>query len=809
MDSDKKNYSPTEQFFQKAPHLIERYAIHIILVVLFLTGIFAVGLTMLEVEEDFDRYAQEVPEQERLDQLEEDLDTAESTVVIYTDENVLSRSSLETLLAIEADLAESSTDLSITGIDSPASVIAQRLDPTARTPSEKLEAVEQASDEELVAAGQQADESPAFRGMLSTDFDQESVEVTHGLVQITHSFPEEMEDTEIVDRQLAIEEQYDQTDGEALAWSDQRLFEESNDAIDDSMALILPVVGIMLLGFLIVAYRDPIDVALAVATLVMTLVWTFGFAGFIGIPFDQVTIATVVLLLGLGIDFGIHVINRYREERVTGRSISESIVVSSRQLNVAFFIVSITAAIGFSANIISDLGPIRNFGIVAAFGILTMFVLFATFLPALKLTVETVRERYSLPSFGSSPFGAGGGSDILTYGYRLTANAPVAFLLVVALITGGAGFVAMDMEREYAADDFLPPEDNPSYTESLPGELQPDEYAAATVFTTFDEEFEFNPDESVVIGIEGDLTANGTLSEIQEAERDAPESFVDEEGEVMRVGIIPIIERYQSTSPEFRTAVQENDQTGNGLPDTELDQIYDSLFESPYSEQASMYLSEDRDVMKIEYATSGGADRGKIAADAEQFADAFPGDAVATGEVVVFDRLDEEMVDSAALSLLLAIVVTGLFLIVMYRVLEGRGSLGIVNLVPIVVSVVMLAVTMTLFRIPLNSLNATVFAVTVGVGLDYSVHVLHRFIDEYTATEEFHRSMLVTLRGTGGALTGSVLTTAFTMLALLLAITPLLSQFGVLMALGVTYSYLASLIVLPPALIVWDKYISL
>ncbi len=84
------------------------------------------------------------------------------------------------------------------------------------------------------------------------------------------------------------------------------------------MAIVMPIVVLLLLAFLAVAYRDPIDLVLGLLALVMTVVWTFGFLGYAGIPFGQMMIAVPVLLLAVGVDFGIHIVNRYREETVQG-----------------------------------------------------------------------------------------------------------------------------------------------------------------------------------------------------------------------------------------------------------------------------------------------------------------------------------------------------------------------------------------------------------------------------------------------------------------------------------------------------------
>jgi predicted RND superfamily exporter protein len=69
-------------------------------------------------------------------------------------------------------------------------------------------------------------------------------------------------------------------------------------------------------------------------------------------------------------------------------------------------------------------------------------------------------------------------------------------------------------------------------------------------------------------------------------------------------------------------------------------------------------------------------------------------------------------------------------------------------------------------------------------------------------------ALLATVRGTGGALTGSMLTTVSGLGVLWLAISPILGQFGHLIALSVRYSYLASVWVLPTTLDLWDRSVA-
>jgi predicted RND superfamily exporter protein len=140
--------------------------------------------------------------------------------------------------------------------------------------------------------------------------------------------------------------------------------------------------------------------------------------------------------------------------------------------------------------------------------------------------------------------------------------------------------------------------------------------------------------------------------------------------------------------------------------------------------------------------------------------------------------------------------------------LEGRPSLGLVNVLPIALTVAALASTMRYLDIPFNVLTGTSLSIAIGLGIDYSAHLLHRFVEEYDGATDVDGALLATVRGTGGALTGSMLTTVSGLGVLWLAISPILGQFGLLIALSVLYSYLASILVLPTTLVLWDRYVA-
>lgn len=309
----------------------------------------------------------------------------------------------------------------------------------------------------------------------------------------------------------------------------------------------------------------------------------------------------------------------------------------------------------------------------------------------------------------------------------------------------------------------------------------------------------------MTIYVEGQLREDSTLEMIHRAGEDPPQSFVAEDRRAESTSIVTVIKDYAAQDPEFAALVDRNDANGNGVPDDNLQTIYDELLTSPVSGQASSYLTEDYRKTRIVYTVEGDAEQDAIVADGQKVADRLRVDGVATGNTVVFKAVSDTIFMSAIKSLAIALAATAVFLIFIYQLLEGQWTLGVVNLLPIVVTVSLLAGSMRYLGIPLNALTATILAIAIGLGIDYSAHVVHRFADEYNEGADLYEALRLTVSGTGGALTGSMLTTTTGLGVLAIAITPVLGQFGIVTALSIFYSYLTALVVTPPALVVWER----
>ena len=790
---------------------------YVVAVFLLATVVFAAGTTAVSTDSGTEQFTEDLPEFDAIEKINNEFGSSfstsqGSTQLIQTGENVLSKKGLLRMLETMEELEEN-PDLRVESTSSAAALVAREIDPTATTAEEQVEALEGATKAEIRETVREIADERRFTGSVSNDLNEREPYASAALGTVTHNI--QVDSTggpgggggSMTSIQRQAEFTVDAQGGEIRVFGQGIVDDEFNRIIGDSLSIVVPAAILLIVLFLIVAYRDPFDLFIAVVALVMAVVWTLGFMGIAGIPFNENLVSLPPILLAVGIDFSIHSVNRYREERVSGKSIEDSMTISSDQLAVAFFIVAGTTAIGFGANLASALPPIRSFGTVAAVAIFFVLLVFGVFFPAAKVLSDRFRERYNLPEFGSAPLGTERSflGRFLPLAARAVRPAPVFALVLIFVVAGGSAYYATGVDTSFSQEDFLPPEEQPDYIESLPEPFAPGEYTVVREINFLEDNFQSGENDQVQMYLEGRMTEPGALEGIKSAGEDPPPTFIDEGREASYESVLSAVEALAERDEDFAAFVRRNDANGNGVPDSNLDELYDRLLSSEVDGLTMEYLAEDRRSAVVVYDVESDAEDAEVIEDARGVAEKHRLDATPTGQIVLFQAVSETILEDATKSLFLALALSLTFLVALYGYIERRPWLGVVNVIPVIVAVSLVGGSMRFFGIPFNAITATILAITIGLGVDYTVHTTHRFLDEYRNTSDAYEAIVITLRGTGGALTGSMLTTSTGTAVLVFAIIPIIGQFGVLTAMSVFYAYLTSIIVLPPALLVWAR----
>ena len=132
--------------------------------------------------------------------------------------------------------------------------------------------------------------------------------------------------------------------------------------------------------------------------------------------------------------------------------------------------------------------------------------------------------------------------------------------------------------------------------------------------------------------------------------------------------------------------------------------------------------------------------------------------------------------------------------------------LGVIAVGPIVLVLIWVLGTMALLGIPYTAITSIITALSIGIGVDYTIHVIHRHREEFSRLRNPEQAAIRTLATTGSALLGSALTTALGFGVLVFSPVEGFQQFGITAAITIAYSLLVAILVVPPAMTVWGAY---
>lgn len=136
---------------------------------------------------------------------------------------------------------------------------------------------------------------------------------------------------------------------------------------DSQYTLIVAAVIILLLLFIM--QRSYTHGLLVFAPLSIGLIWTMGTLGWLGIPLSVATVGLSSMLLGLGVEYGVFVLSRYKEERAKKQSQLDSISLTVYSIGTAVIGSGLTTTVGFGVLSFASVPLIQHLGQTLALGI--------------------------------------------------------------------------------------------------------------------------------------------------------------------------------------------------------------------------------------------------------------------------------------------------------------------------------------------------------------------------------------------------------------------------------------------------------
>jgi preprotein translocase subunit SecF/outer membrane lipoprotein-sorting protein len=169
---------------------------------------------------------------------------------------------------------------------------------------------------------------------------------------------------------------------------------------------------------------------LGIIPLSISVLILFGLMGITGVRLDVATALLSSIIIGVGIDYTIHFLWRYREERELGSPTAEAVFTTITTTGRGIIFNALSVIVGFMVLIISSFTPIRDFGVMVVVSIFTCLAGAMFVMPAL-----VIRYRFSfLENTGDQSPGQFGEGNV-SHGNRLRAWRRIAVFLLLIVLT--------------------------------------------------------------------------------------------------------------------------------------------------------------------------------------------------------------------------------------------------------------------------------------------------------------------------------------------------------------------------------------
>jgi hypothetical protein len=530
-------------------------------------------------------------------------------------------------------------------------------------------------------------------------------------------------------------------------------------------------VGLMIVALFFI-FRGVQLRLLPIVAVFVGVIYTFGAMGYLGIPNSTLTSAVFPILIGLGIDYSVQFHQRYEEELERAPP-SEALPAALAGIGPAVLVAMLAAALGFGATWVATLGvpAFEWFAQTSILGVMLSFLTGVFLLtPVLTLWVrwrhdpdQVVTETADRDEEELSDV-----ARFLGKGARFFASHPALILAVAGLLMVGGFYAGESLETLADSEEFFP-QDLPAYVNlqqfrAVSGGGDAAQYDVLVTGSNLRD-----PDTLRWMERFADTaTGSGQIVAV-ESPASLVRSYNDGEIPPTRAGVERVLDR----APPERRQQFYTDGYAHIVVVTGPDVT---------SEETVSLIRSIESALELSRPPAGV-------------------DAQLTGVAVVSTPSIIEQIESRDTITGYGVFAVFVLLLVYYR----DPVKAVAPLIPMLFVVGWQNIYMATFDIRISPLGASLGALSVGIGAEYTVIVMERYFEEKRRGAVPLDAIETAGARVGKAITISGMTTVFGFSALTLSPFPIISDFGFLTVGVIFLTLVAAITTLPPVLVTLDQ----
>jgi predicted RND superfamily exporter protein len=538
-----------------------------------------------------------------------------------------------------------------------------------------------------------------------------------------------------------------------------------SDLMRNDLTNLLPLAFLVIAFILFLSFRSISGVLLPLLIAVISIVWSLGSMAFLGIKMSMISNNIPIILLAIGSAYTIHVINRIN--KVSQSKKTDVISTALAFVLIPLILAALTTIIGFVSFIFGAyLSMIVDFGIFTALGTLFASLLSIFFVPSILEAVhykskKTIKqsENSFITNYFLKPINA------------LLIKKPKT-ILVFWMVLIAISIVGMSsIKRSVDIQEYFK-KDNPTrLAENIMIE-------------------KFGGTKPIFVHFKGNMQSPKVLKTmIQTSE------YMEKSPDV-----------YTSMSiAKLIAEINLNITNTRGIPN-KIEQIEQLWFLLEGNEVLNRFVNEDltEGIIISKFKSPDNESKKEFAKYMREFiANNSSEDCKIeiTGMPFVDITMDQSLINSQIGSILIAI----LFVIILVGIILRSWTSGLYASIPIIATIILLFGFMGLSEISLNIATVLVASVALGIGIDYSIHIISHFNESFKKSQDLYGSIQESILISGNAIIINVISVSAGFLMLIFSEMVPLQYFGLLIALSMVSSCLGALTLLPSILILMNR----
>ena len=545
--------------------------------------------------------------------------------------------------------------------------------------------------------------------------------------------------------------------------------------IQKELILFLSASLVLIIIFLILAYRAFWAVLVPLLVVSLSAVWILGFMAAVGKPLDIMMVLLPTIIFVVGMSDVVHILTRYIEELRHGRNKINALLITFKEVGLATFLTSLTTAIGFLTLYSASIKPIKEFGLYTALGVLVAYILAFTLLPSALLFLKrpaVVDRQQQYHRWAQSMRNL----MITTIRNRKAVIAIVTVMLLISVV----GLSRLKVNA-YLIDDI--PKEDP---------LRQD-------FLFFDQDFGGSRPFEMALEVKDSTRSIWDLDVLEELEQ--VETYLKTEQQISHLNSPIQIVR------SLNQATQ-----GGSLDRYELPQDQTAF------DRLSKYLKRFKE-SKSEVALAGGKkarvsgrmdDVGSYLSliNISNLQDFLSSDLQGsslryriTGTSLLIDKNNQYLIDNMLVGLAIAFGAVALIIGLLFRSFRMVVIALITNSIPLI----FVAGIMGLFGIPLKLTTSVIFTVAFGIAVDDTIHFISKLKLELAKGRSKLYALKRTYLSTGKAIVVTTMILSGGFLTLVLSSFGGTFYTGLFVSLTLLFALVIDLTLLPVLIVLWYR----